>query len=56
MQCVSPRGVIGNMMDSTVVVSAFEFYFRIYLYFRTNAFGKGMNHSYGLNSTATVLQ
>ena len=38
-----------------IVVSEFELQSRYYVHFWTNILGKGINLSYGLNSTTTVL-
>ena len=37
----SPRGVM--VIDDRIVVRKFELQLRYYVYFRTNALGKGMN-------------
>ena len=38
-----PCGAIVKAMDGRIVVREFELQSRYYFYFRSNAFGKGMN-------------
>ena len=39
-----PRGVMVKSLDYELEVSEFEFQSHLYVYFRTNTLGKGMNH------------
>ena len=48
----SHRSVVANVLDCDIVVSEFEFQARCYVYYWTNALGKGMKeHCFHLSAT-----
>ena len=41
---IAPRDVMVKVLDCGILVSEFEITARYYVHFRTNTFGKGINH------------